>query len=264
MGKPSRPKRNILVLWRWSAAENCDGWEITSSVGGQMRHVQRGDTLFVVATRDSELFLLGALQVDKVGRELRKEAREEYGKYKAAGRSLSGPFRIIPLGRQKWKLRFGSSTSTRLSRRKKISDQVRAHRFLTPESAGMLGQLLKLRRHRQPAIVASLRKEGAAVATALAKRERDPRVRRDALARFGRLCMICGLDFEERYGWFARDCVEVHHLDPIGTRRKRGSLTGSDTVIVACPNCHRALHRYKDPTAWRRFRSDCGLDKKRR
>ena len=33
-------------------------------------------------------------------------------------------------------------------------------------------------------------------------------------------------------------------------------------VIVVCPNCHRALHQFKDPSNWKAFRRTSGLSRK--
>ncbi|OFV94424.1 MAG: hypothetical protein A3H28_09780 [Acidobacteria bacterium RIFCSPLOWO2_02_FULL_61_28] len=103
------------------------------------------------------------------------------------------------------------------------------------------------------------KEEGRQMEQSLSRRERDPRVRDAALVKYGRACMVCGLDPAVKYGDFAQDCVEVHHLDPLGARSGQGKQTTLDDVIVVCPTCHRALHRYSDPSAWKRFKKECGL-----
>ena len=70
----------------------------------------------------------------------------------------------------------------------------------------------------------------------VSRRERDPNVRRHALMKYGRACMICGFDFREVYGAFANSAAEVHHLDQLSSRSKRGHRTRLDDVIVVCPN----------------------------
>jgi predicted HNH restriction endonuclease len=54
-------------------------------------------------------------------------------------------------------------------------------------------------------------------------------------------------------------CVEVHHLRPLATSDRRGTKTTVDDLLVVCPNCHRALHRSKDPGNWRTFQRKCEL-----
>jgi hypothetical protein len=251
-----RSGRNVLVLWRYSEAEELEGQPVARSIGSQMKDVRPGDTLFVVATRDSELFLLGVMQVGKVRRTRRAGARLPV--YEAISATRSRPFRILPLSAHKWKLRFESEFD-RLSRGASIAMQLRKHRFLTPDSAGRLRSLLdnddaraRLLRRRLWRV---FEREGRALQRMVSVRERDPRVRRHAIERQGRACRICGLDFERSYGRFARDCVHVHHLNPLGSRSRRGAHTLANEVLVVCPNCHVALHRSGDAGNWRRLRA---------
>src|SRR5262245_33758563 len=98
--------RDLLVLWRWRDALDYEGQRHHDSVGSQMKGLAKGDRLFICATTGNELYLLGLLQVQKVIPERNQKLRLEYGTYWAKCRNLSGPFRIIPLGRRKWQLRF--------------------------------------------------------------------------------------------------------------------------------------------------------------
>jgi len=104
-----------------------------------------------------------------------------------------------------------------------------------------------------------LAQEGKSKQFTLSKRERDPRVRANALAEFGALCKICGFDFAVTYGRFAMNCVEVHHIEGLAGAGKLGVTTSLKDVLVVCPNCHRALHQFKDPKDWKAFRRACGL-----
>lgn len=76
--------------------------------------------------------------------------------------------------------------------------------------------------------------------------ERDPRAvadkKRLALQRDGKLaCEVCDFDFVERYGELGRGFCEVHHVKPIGGRKKRSTTSASELAIV-CANCHRMIH----------------------
>ena len=205
--------RNVLILWRWEEAEACEGLSLNRSVGGQMNSIAPGDRLFICATYNNELYLLGSIDVHKVGKVREKWSREYYGSYEARGESY-GIFSLIPLRSEKWKLRFQNTLSTRLSPTVSIANQVRSHRFLTPQSAALLSKLLSEKRSPKwrTKIKQMFNKEGAVMQRSLAVRERDPAVRKSALQQYGRKCMICELDFVERYGEFARNCMEVHHL----------------------------------------------------
>ena len=244
---------SVLVLWRWHEAEASRGYRCNGSVGWQMRHREKGDRLFICATRDNELFLLGAINVQSVRQERTKEARESLGSHRAEGRCISGPFQIIPLGSVKWKLRFVSA-SDRLSRRFKIASQVQAHRTLLEDSADLLLSILKRGQQRQAKIAEVFEREGRLMQKMLTIRERNPKVRRNAIAKYGRICMICGFDFAAIYGDWAHDCIEVHHLHLIALSPEQGRKLGPAEVIVVCPNCHRALHCCNDPSQWKRLK----------
>jgi predicted HNH restriction endonuclease len=199
--------------------------------------------MFITATNKDELFLLGVIGIEKSG------------KGWSSGKSKFGAFQILPLKAVKWKLRFKSLDSPQLSKESKVSDQVRARRLLTLESARLLvGLLSKDKTRRQQQYKAQ---EGRLREFRLLKRERDPKVRAIALAERGTVCEICTFDFAEVFGEFAANCVEVHHIKLLANARNSGTVTSVDDVIVICPNCHRALHRYKNPENLKGFKAYC-------
>jgi hypothetical protein len=120
--------------------------------------MQGGDRLFVTATRDNELYLLGLLEVSAVHRTQRAGARLPI--YRAIAKRSSGPFRIIPLGSLKWRLRF-ESEADRLSRTSSVAMQVRKHRFLTEQSARLLQDVLKSEEKLEAQILRTFKTEGA-------------------------------------------------------------------------------------------------------
>ena len=101
--------------------------------------------------------------------------------------------------------------------------------------------------------------EGLLRVFTFSRRERDHRVRPLALAKRGNICEICGFDFTAVYGDFAANCVEVHHVHALADTEDSGVFTSLDDVIIACPNCHRALHRYSNPKDWKGFKASCSL-----
>ena len=76
--------------------------------------------------------------------------------------------------------------------------------------------------------------EGERKEVVLSRAERDPTVRKKALAHFGKRCMVC--DFVPRVD----SQLEVHHLFPLADGGER--LTSIDDVAVLCANCHRLAH----------------------
>lgn len=84
--------------------------------------------------------------------------------------------------------------------------------------------------------------EGGIQEVTLELRRRNQLLRRQATARYGYRCQICGFSFEEFYGELGKGYIEVHHLIPLSDRETEGS-TGIEDVTVVCANCHRVLHR---------------------
>ena len=244
--------RSFLVLWQTAEAEYWVGTTPSDSVGSHMKGLVPGDQIFVIACDGSELFLLGAMKVQTLS--FQKGGRYD-GKPRVDGKSLCGPFQIKPLGSIKWTLRFENTNSPKLSRSKSLLWQVRSRRRLDSQSASLLLQTLVREGKVQLKIQKQFAKEGRLIQGT--KRERDPNVRRAALKAYGLRCMICGLEPLERYGQFAKTCLDVHHLNPLASGRNKS--TALRDVIVTCPTCHRALHLSGSPAAWRRFRGDCGL-----
>lgn len=77
--------------------------------------------------------------------------------------------------------------------------------------------------------------------------ERDARLR--ALAKdywrsqLGRLrCLVCGFDFEKRYGAVGAEFIEMHHDRSLGSRKGRRQTKVKDLKPL-CSNCHRIIHR---------------------
>jgi 5-methylcytosine-specific restriction endonuclease McrA len=76
--------------------------------------------------------------------------------------------------------------------------------------------------------------EGRRIEFTLSRAERDPSVRKKALAHYGKKCAIC--DFEPRVD----SQLEVHHLFPLANGGER--ITSIADVVVLCANCHRLAH----------------------
>lgn len=94
-------------------------------------------------------------------------------------------------------------------------------------------------------------KEGGIVVREHAIRERDPRISKTKKARFKKkhghlFCEACEFDFEETYGSFGEDYIECHHIRPLSSLKKEKKTTMDDLVLL-CSNCHRMVHRKKEP-----------------
>ena len=85
------------------------------------------------------------------------------------------------------------------------------------------------------------RTEGGQRVVNLVRHERDPKLRKDALALHGHTCMSCGFNFEKFYGEIGKTFIEVHHVVPLADAGKRTTNPETD-LIVLCANCHRMVH----------------------
>lgn len=241
---PQPVGRDFLVLWRYDEAIRVNGHVMTGARGTHAGGLGKGDRMFVAATQKDELYLLGAMEVERSGKDW------------SSGTSIFGAFQILPLRAAKWKLSFESSNAPKLSKAHSLAWQVRSRRLLTPASVLMLERLLEKGATQQRKRLAA--REGKLKELTLLKRERDPKVRASALAERGTECEACGFDFETVYGEFAKHCVEVHHLRILAEAKDSGIVTSMEDVRVLCPNCHRALHRSSKPKDWNAFKTLSG------
>lgn len=80
--------------------------------------------------------------------------------------------------------------------------------------------------------------------------ERNSRLSADAKKFHGSNCMVCGFNFEQRYGERGRDYIEAHHVVPFSELIKEVEpvlLDPRTDFVVVCANCHRMLHRTRPP-----------------
>ena len=70
--------------------------------------------------------------------------------------------------------------------------------------------------------------------------ERNPKLRRQALAIHGTACQCCGVEMADEYGEVARGLVDVHHLNPVSQGEQ--VVDPKRDLAVLCPNCHRVVH----------------------
>ena len=58
--------------------------------------------------------------------------------------------------------------------------------------------------------------------------------------------MICGFDFELKYGELGKGYIEVHHIKPLSNLDEVVIVNPETDLICVCANCHRMLHRFKN------------------
>jgi len=89
--------------------------------------------------------------------------------------------------------------------------------------------------------------EGAAHRVLVNAFERNRRAREKCLRHYGRTCVVCGFNFEARYGEAAAGYIQVHHIVPIAKVGNEYRLNPIADLRPVCPNCHAVIHRREPP-----------------
>ncbi len=76
--------------------------------------------------------------------------------------------------------------------------------------------------------------------------ERNPKARKECLQHHGYSCKICGFDFASVYGETGKNYIQVHHLNPMATIKKKYKINPINDLIPVCANCHVMLHIGKE------------------
>ncbi len=76
--------------------------------------------------------------------------------------------------------------------------------------------------------------------------ERSPKARAACLKHHGYNCVVCGTNFESRYGPLGKQFIHVHHLKPLALTDGQYKLDAVADLRPVCPNCHAMLHRGTD------------------
>lgn len=89
--------------------------------------------------------------------------------------------------------------------------------------------------------------EGEAIEVVSKKYERSAKNRAACILHHGTACYVCGFDFGNTYGDFARGFIEVHHKIQLSTLDKKRAFDPINDLVPLCPNCHRAVHLSTPP-----------------
>ncbi len=85
--------------------------------------------------------------------------------------------------------------------------------------------------------------EGSKRRVSIITYERSQAARMSCIAKKGCTCVVCGFNFQERYGDAGKDYIHVHHVIPISSRQDRYKLNVDKDLVPVCPNCHAMLHK---------------------
>ena len=87
--------------------------------------------------------------------------------------------------------------------------------------------------------------EGSTTLSLSTRRERSSRNRLLCLSIHGDHCGICGFTTVDTYGSELASILEVHHIEPLSEIEHHRAYDPKKDLIPLCPNCHRAIHKYK-------------------
>ena len=89
--------------------------------------------------------------------------------------------------------------------------------------------------------------EGAITTKTVNAYERNPKARKECIAHYGAMCVVCNFDFEKTYGKAGQGYIEVHHLLPLATLPIGYAVDPIQDMVPLCANCHAIAHRKQPP-----------------
>jgi 5-methylcytosine-specific restriction protein A len=89
--------------------------------------------------------------------------------------------------------------------------------------------------------------EGALFQVTVNRYERDRRNRILCLQARGFSCVVCGFDFEAKYGDLGKDFIHVHHIVPVSQLGDNYVINPVADLVPICPNCHAMVHKRNPP-----------------
>jgi 5-methylcytosine-specific restriction protein A len=90
-------------------------------------------------------------------------------------------------------------------------------------------------------------REGAVHQVLVNAYERDRAARQACISHYGLACVVCGLEFDDRYGPLGAGFIHVHHIVPLSELGADYRLDPVQDLRPVCPNCHTMLHRQRPP-----------------
>jgi 5-methylcytosine-specific restriction protein A len=84
--------------------------------------------------------------------------------------------------------------------------------------------------------------EGATSTVLVNRYERNAAARAKCIAHYGIECLICGFDFESKYGELGKGYIHVHHIVPLAQTRGEYEVDPIRDLLPVCANCHAMIH----------------------
>lgn len=76
--------------------------------------------------------------------------------------------------------------------------------------------------------------------------ERNPKLRRIAIAYHGTTCVACGFNFEKNYGEYGKGYIHIHHINPLHEQGGKHFVDPIRDLAPLCANCHAIVHRRRN------------------
>lgn len=86
----------------------------------------------------------------------------------------------------------------------------------------------------QEVIYTSKYREGTLQRISINAYERNPEARRICIKHYGYKCLICGFNYFEFYGEYAKDFIQVHHIKPIAEIGEDYEIDPIKNLIPVC------------------------------
>src|SRR5699024_8643162 len=84
--------------------------------------------------------------------------------------------------------------------------------------------------------------EGATRRVSVNAYERNREAVQRCKAIHGTACVVCGVDFGDRYGAEFTGFIHVHHLQPLSEINTEYKVNPATDLCPVCPNCHAVIH----------------------
>jgi 5-methylcytosine-specific restriction protein A len=97
--------------------------------------------------------------------------------------------------------------------------------------------------------------EGASKAIKVNAYERNPQARNACIEHYSVRCIVCGMNFQEKYGDIGKGFIHVHHIKPLGEIGAEYRVDPLNDLCPVCPNCHAMLHMRKPPYSVKELKS---------
>ena len=76
--------------------------------------------------------------------------------------------------------------------------------------------------------------------------ERNKSNRDMALKIHGYNCVVCNINFKQKYGEVGEGFIHIHHIKPLYSLDEEVVVDPSKDLVPVCPNCHAMIHRKKN------------------